>query len=61
MPLVDEAWTLVDMTFSTMRSMRISLEDLSTTLNSPDMHTRYQVSQVDEQTITVRERVAISQ
>jgi hypothetical protein len=43
-PLVDEAWTPIDMTFSVMRSMRISSMDFSTSLKSPDMHAQNQVS-----------------
>jgi hypothetical protein len=37
-PLIDEACALADMTFSSMRSMRISSMDFSTALNSPDIH-----------------------
>jgi hypothetical protein len=57
-PLVDEAWTPVDMTFSAMRSMRISSMDFSTVLKSPDMHAR---DQVGDQILNVTEWVARSQ
>jgi hypothetical protein len=57
-PLIDEAWNLVDMTFSTMRYMRISLIDLSTSLKSPDMHAQDHVSQVGDQILNLKEWVA---
>jgi hypothetical protein len=38
-PLVDKDCAPADMTFSSMRSMRISSKDFSTALNSPDIHT----------------------
>jgi len=60
-PLVDEAWTIVYMTFLAMRSMRISLKNFSTSLKSLDMHAQSQVSQVSDQIIDVTERVASSQ
>jgi hypothetical protein len=60
-PLVDEACTPADMTFSAMRSMRISSMDFSTALRSPDIHARDQISQVGEQTIKVTEWMARSQ
>jgi hypothetical protein len=60
-PLFDEAWNPMDMTFSSMRSMRISSTYLSTALKSPDMHARDQVSQVDDQILNVTEWVAGSQ
>jgi hypothetical protein len=56
-PLIDEAWTPVDMTFSVMRSMRISLTDFSTSLKSLDMHAQNQVSQVSDQVLNVTEWV----
>jgi hypothetical protein len=43
-PLVDEAWMLVDITFSSMRSIRISSMDFFVVLISSDMHTRHLIS-----------------
>jgi hypothetical protein len=60
-PLVDESCAPADMTFSAMKSMRISSMDFSTALKSPDIHARDQISQVSEQTLNVKERVVMSQ
>jgi hypothetical protein len=48
-PHVDEAWMPADITFSAMRSIRISSMDFSAALISSDMHTRDLISQVGEQ------------
>jgi hypothetical protein len=48
-PLFDEAWMPTDITFSTMRSIRISLTSFFATLISFEMHTRDLISQVNEQ------------
>jgi hypothetical protein len=48
-PLVDEAWMPSKITFSAMRSIRISSTDFSTVLISSEIHTRDLISQVDEQ------------
>jgi hypothetical protein len=60
-PLVDEACAPVDMTFSAMRSMRISSMDFSTALKSPDIHAQDLISWVSEQIIKVAEQMARSQ
>jgi hypothetical protein len=52
-PRIDEACTPVDMTFSSMRSIRISLTDFYTALRSLNIHTQYQISRVGEQTLKV--------
>jgi hypothetical protein len=52
-PLVDEACAPADMTFSAIRSIRISSMDFSTALRSPDMHARNQIFRVGEQTLKV--------
>jgi hypothetical protein len=62
-PLVDKACTPVDRTFSSMRSIRISSMDLSTTLRSPNIHARDQISRVGGQSLKVsrmRGEVSIS-
>jgi hypothetical protein len=60
-PLVNEAWTPVDITFSVMRYMRISSMNFSTSLKSLDMHARYKVSLVGDQILNVTEWVVRSQ
>jgi hypothetical protein len=52
-PLVDEACVPVDMTFSAMRSMRVSSTYFYTVLKSPNIHARDLISQVGEQIIKV--------
>jgi hypothetical protein len=53
-PLIDEACAPVDMTFSAIRSIRISSTEFSTTLRSFDMHTRDQMFRIGGQMIKVR-------
>jgi hypothetical protein len=48
-PLVDEAWMPTDITFSAMRSIKISSTDFSTVLISSNMHTLDMISKVGEQ------------
>jgi hypothetical protein len=50
-PLVDEAYSPTNMTFSTIRSIRISLIYFSTTLRSSDMHYLDRMSRVGGQTL----------
>jgi hypothetical protein len=50
-PLVDESCAPMDMTFSAIKSIRISSTRFSTTLKSPDIHARKQIFQVGEQTL----------
>jgi hypothetical protein len=52
-PLVDDACIPRDMTFSFMRSIRISSTDFSTALRSLDIHTCNKINQVGEQEIKV--------
>jgi hypothetical protein len=59
--VVDEACAPTDMTFSSMRSMRMPSMNFSTVLNSPDIHARDMISQVIEQIIKVLERMVRSQ
>jgi hypothetical protein len=48
-------YSCMDMTFSAIRSIKISSTDFSTALRSPDMHTRNQITRVGEQTLKVIE------
>jgi hypothetical protein len=52
-PLVDEAYAPMDMTFSSIRSIRISSIEFSTVLRSSDMHVLYQISRVGGKTLEV--------
>jgi hypothetical protein len=48
-PLVDEACAPADMTFSAIRSIKISSTDFSTVLRSLDIHARDQMSRIGGQ------------
>lgn len=51
--LIDEACDPADMTFSSIRSIRISSTDFSTALRSPNIHDRDQISWIGGQMLKV--------